>query len=81
MSLLRGSVCRVRVTVVWMCNPHVVFQLCLGGPRLGMCSPREMRSLVSALGGALGVPSGVSRCLSRGCEVGSVLGTLASERV
>ena len=64
-----------------MCNPPVVFQLCLGGPRLDMCSPREMGSLVLALGGALGAPFGVSRRLSRGYEVGSVLGTLASEMV
>jgi hypothetical protein len=81
MSLLRGAVCRVRVIVVWICNPPVVLQLRLGGPWLDMCSPREMGSLVSALGGALGAPSGVSWRLSRDCEVGSVLGTLASEMV
>ncbi len=81
MFLLRGAICRVRVTTVWMCNPPVVFHLCLGGPWMDMCSPREMGSLVSAHGGALGAPSGVSRRLSRGCEVGSVLGTLASEMV
>ena len=74
MSLLRGAVCRVRVIIVWMCNPPVEFQLCLG-------DLVEMRSLVSVLGGALGAPSGVSRRLSRGCEVVSVLGTLASEMV
>ena len=81
MSMLRGAVSRVRVTTVWMCNPLVVFQLCLGGPRLDMCSPREMESLVMALGGALGAPSGVSRRLSRGCEVGRVVGTQAFEMV
>ena len=46
-----------------------------------MCSPREIGDLVSALGGALGVPSGASWHLSRGCEVGSVLGTLESGKI
>ena len=44
-----------------------------------MCGPREMGT--RALGGALGAPSGVSWRLSRGCEVGSVLGTLVSDKV
>ena len=51
------------------------------GPGAGHVKAVLQGGLVSALGGALRVPCGISWRLSRSCEVGSVSGTLVSEKV
>ena len=59
MTLIREGNCLVWVTVVWMCNPPVVRNLCLGGPYRDMCVLVGIGVLVLSLVGALKAPYGV----------------------